>query len=39
MNRNMSVIGTYAYTRRFEASNGIPEFDRNLFQLRLRVAL
>ncbi|MFC7474012.1 outer membrane beta-barrel protein [Dankookia sp. GCM10030260] len=39
LNRNMSVIGTYAYSRRFEASNGLPEYDRNLFQVRLRVAL
>lgn len=39
VNRNLSVIGTYVYSRRFEASNGIPEFDRNLFQVRLRVAL
>ncbi|WP_165982127.1 outer membrane beta-barrel protein [Dankookia rubra] len=39
VNRNLTVIGTYAYSRRFEASNGIPEFDRNLFQVRLRVAL
>jgi hypothetical protein len=39
VNRNLSVVGTYAYSRRFEASNGIPEFDRNLFQVRLRVAL
>lgn len=39
VNRNLSVIGTYSHSRRFEASNGIPEFDRNLFQLRLRVSL
>ena len=39
VNRNLAVIGTYSYARRFEASNGLPEFDRNLFQVRLRVAL
>lgn len=39
VNRNLSVLGTYSYARRFEASNGLPEFDRNLFQVRLRVAL
>jgi len=39
VNRSLSVIGTYAYSRRFEATNGFQEYDRNLFQLRLRVAL
>ena len=39
VNRNLSVIGTYSHSRRFDASNGIPEFDRNIVQLRLRVAL
>ncbi|WP_431268980.1 outer membrane beta-barrel protein [Dankookia sp. P2] len=39
INRNLSVVGTYAYSRRFEATNGLSEFDRNLFQVRLRVAL
>ena len=39
LNRNMAVIGTYAYSRRFEATNGFQEYDRNLFQVRLRVSL
>ena len=39
VNRNLQVIGTYAYARRIEATNGLPEFDRNLVTLRLRVAL
>lgn len=39
VNRNLSVIGTYSHARRLEATGGFPEFDRNLLQLRLRVAL
>lgn len=39
VNRNLSVIGNYTFTRRFEATGGFPEFDRNVLQLRLRVAL
>ena len=35
----MSVVGSYAYYRRLEASGGILEYDRNLLQLRLRIAL
>ncbi|WP_165943494.1 outer membrane beta-barrel protein [Roseicella aquatilis] len=39
VNRSVSLIGTYSYSRRFEASGGFPEYDRNLFQVRVRVAL
>ena len=39
VNRSVSVIGTYSYARRFEATNGLVEYDRNLVQLRVRVAL
>jgi len=39
VNRNMSVIGTYTYARRLEATNGLQEFDRNVVSLRLRIAL
>jgi len=39
LNRSMSVFGTYTYARRFEATNGLLEYNRNVFQVRLRVAL
>ncbi|MDO9708240.1 outer membrane beta-barrel protein [Paracraurococcus lichenis] len=39
LNRNMSVIGTYTYTNRLQASTSFPEYDRNVVLLRLRVAL
>lgn len=39
LNRNMSLVGTYTYARRLQATSGFPEYDRNLLQLRLRVAL
>jgi hypothetical protein len=39
LNRNASVVASYAYRRRFEATNGIVEFDRNLLQVRLRLAI
>ena len=39
LNRNMQLIGSYGHTRRLEASAGLTEYHRNLFQLRLRFAL
>ena len=39
LNRSLSVSGTYAYNRRIEATGGAFEFERNLVQLRLRLAL
>jgi hypothetical protein len=39
LNRSLSLVGTYAYTTRLEASGTVPTYDRHLVQLRLRVAL
>ncbi|WP_205082831.1 outer membrane beta-barrel protein [Paracraurococcus ruber] len=39
VNRNVSLVGNYTYTRRFEATGGFPEFSRNLVSLRVRLAL
>jgi hypothetical protein len=39
INRSMSVLGTYSYIQRFQATGGFEEFDRNLVQVRLRIAL
>lgn len=39
INRSVSLTGIYAYNRRIEATGGAFEFDRNLVQVRLRVAL
>jgi hypothetical protein len=39
INRNFSVVGSYQHARRLNSSAGVQEFDRNLIQIRLRVAL
>ncbi len=39
LNRNASVVASYAYRRRLEATGGFQEFDRNLLQVRLRLAI
>lgn len=39
INRSVSLVGSYAYNRRIEATGGAFEYDRNLVQVRLRVAL
>jgi hypothetical protein len=39
INRNLALVGTYQHSRRLDSSAGIEEYDRNLFQLRLRIAL
>lgn|GEM_PF-2201491 len=39
INRNLSLIASYQHVRRLDATQGFEEFDRNLFQLRLRAAL
>ena len=39
INRSLSLVGSYAYNRRIEATGGAFEYDRNLVQLRLRIAL
>ncbi len=39
INRNIVLSGSYAYTDRLQATNGLTEFDRNLLMVRLRIAL
>lgn len=39
INRNLSLNGSYSYARRVEATGGATEYDRNVFEIRLRVAL
>ena len=39
INRSVALTGTYAYNRRIEASGPVEKYDRNLFQVRLRIAL
>ncbi|SDC81334.1 outer membrane beta-barrel protein [Belnapia rosea] len=39
LNRNATVVASYGYRRRIEATGGFQEFDRNLLQLRLRLAI
>jgi hypothetical protein len=39
LNRNASVVASYGYRRRLEATGGFREFDRNLLQVRLRLAI
>lgn len=39
LNRNIALVGTYAYSRRLENTGGFQEYDRNIVQVRLRVAL
>lgn len=39
VNRSVALTGSYAYNRRIEATGGAFEFERHLFQLRVRVAL
>ncbi len=39
LNRNVSLVGSYQHSRRLDSSAGVQEFDRNLVQLRLRIAL
>jgi hypothetical protein len=39
LNRNVQIVGSYTYSRRIEASGGLPEYDRNLVQVRLRFAI
>lgn len=39
INRNLALVGSYSYQRRLDATGGISEWDRNLLQVRLRVAL
>ena len=39
INRNLSLVGSYQHSRRLDSSSTIEEYDRNLFLLRLRVAL
>ncbi len=39
INRNLSLVGSYQHARRLDNSATVEEFDRNLFQLRLRIAL
>lgn len=39
LNRRVSLLASYQRYQRLDASGGIPEFDQNLFQLRLRVSL
>ena len=39
LNRNVALVGTYAYSRRLENTGGFQEYNRNLIQFRLRIAL
>ncbi|MBD0273868.1 MAG: outer membrane beta-barrel protein, partial [Acetobacteraceae bacterium] len=39
LNRSLSVVGSYAYNRRLEATGGFLEYERHLVQARLRIAL
>ncbi len=39
LNRTVSVVASYQHARRLDSSAGIDDFDRNLIQLRLRIAL
>lgn len=39
LNRNASVIASYRHVRSLDTPDGFQEFDRNLFQLRLRLAI
>lgn len=39
INRNLSLVGSYQHVRRLDNSTGVEEYDRNLVQVRLRVAL
>ena len=39
INRSLSLSGSYAYNRRIEATGGAEKYDRNLVQVRLRIAL
>lgn len=39
INRNVSLVGSYQYAWRANASAGLDEYDRNLVLVRLRVAL
>ncbi|MCO6419755.1 outer membrane beta-barrel protein [Siccirubricoccus sp. KC 17139] len=39
INRNLELIGAYSYSQRLEKSAGYDEYDRNLFQVRLRASL
>ncbi|MBU8541455.1 outer membrane beta-barrel protein [Falsiroseomonas tokyonensis] len=39
LNRNASVIASYRHVRSLDAPAGFQEFDRNLFHLRLRLAI
>jgi hypothetical protein len=39
INRRLSLVGSYQHVRRLDASAGVEEYDRNLVQVRLRIAL
>ncbi|MGG5811203.1 outer membrane beta-barrel protein [Falsiroseomonas sp. CW058] len=39
INRRFSVVTSYQHARRLDSSAGVQEFDRNLVQVRLRIAL
>jgi len=39
LNRNASIIASYRHVRSLDAPDGFQEFDRNLFQIRLRLAI
>lgn len=39
LNRNLSLVASYQHARRLEQSSNVSEYDRNLIQLRLRIAL
>ncbi len=39
INRNLSLSASYSYARRIQSSGGIQEYDRNVLEVRLRVAI
>jgi hypothetical protein len=39
INRNLALTGSYSYARRVQATGGVLEYDRNIVEVRLRVAL
>lgn len=39
INRNFSLVGSYQYSWRLNASAGLPDYNRNLVQISLRMAL
>jgi hypothetical protein len=39
INRSLSLVASYQHVRRIDSSSTVEEYDRNLVQVRLRIAL